>query len=231
MAEDASHQALRLDASGPQPSGNPGNDQGGERQRDERDQRQTRGHIEEHRQESHHQQRLAEEDMETACDAVLDLRDVVRDAREDIALAGIPVAAHGHRGNLVEKLLAQVAHHARLEADQDALREVAAEIGQEAGRHQQPADQQQPAQRTAGADGIGQQPGKPGLHPIEGKSEFRACRGRNGFVFKEYGQKRTEQRIVRDPEEDREDREQQVRRPVAAVGLPVPEYALEGIHR
>ena len=231
MAHDAAHEALRLHRTGAQGTGQPRHQERRDRQGHQRHERQARRHVDQHGQETQHQQRLAEKDMETARHGVLHLRHVVRDAGEHVALPALAEPAHRQRGDLCEEVAADVLHHAGFQTHHDALREIAADVRQQAGQDDGAADEEQAADHAAVADDGGQQPAETiceiGQRPGERRPPAgRGCR----LVVEEHGQERSQQAIVDHAEHHGQDGEQQVSGPVAAQGLCIGKDAAEGIH-
>ena len=232
MAQEAAHEALRLDRTGAQAPGDAAHDEGRHRQGDQRNQRQLRRHVDEHRQKADHQQRFPEKGVETAGDAALHFSHVVGYAGKHVPLALVGEPAYGQRQDLVEKRRPQILHQPGLHPDQDPLRQVAADIGQQARSHQGDADEKQSPDDAPVADDRRKHPAEKPGHIVEAPGELGpGQRGSRRRFFKKHRQQRTEQAVVHHAEHDGKDRQQDVAGHAAANGPRIRQNAFECLPR
>ena len=191
MTQDASHQPLRLDTAGAQLAGNARHDESRDGQGNERHQRQLRRHIDQHRQETDHQQGLTQEHMETPRNGTLHLRHIVRNARKHVAFAAGGKPAHRQRKDLGKERTPDILHQPGLHAHNDALRQVAAHVGKQARPHDSPAYQQKAPDNSSVADDRRQQPAEPLRHEVDGRRKVGSGHGGRRFlVVEEHRQQR-----------------------------------------
>ena len=231
VAHDTAHQALRLHAPGAQGAGQTGNQESRYGQRHQRDQRKARRHIEQHGQETERQQRLPEKHVETPRHGILDFVHVVGDAGQDVALPSLGEPAHRQRGDLAKKVMSDVLHRPGLQAHHDALRQVAAQVGQKAAQDDRTAYQQQAADHPAVGNDGGKQPAEPVCHVVDRQCKIRLGYGcRRRLIVEEHRQQRAQQRIIDHAEDHRQQRQQQVAGNLPAIRPGKRQNTVKGFH-